>query len=116
MKAQLELPDRDELEWEGLSVEFDDEPWNGSITVEARDGSSVTLGWDQFAGYAHVSWRDGDVVRLVLERYTAVLISVRLERGRTRFRVLSAKQDVEGELVVEIGETVSVRDSIVQTN
>jgi len=116
MRAQLELPDRDELEWVGLSVEFDDEPWIGSITVESRDGSSVTLGWDQFAGYAHVSWRDGDAVRLVLERYTTVLISVRLERGRTRFRVLSAEQDVEGELVVEIGETVSVRDSIVQTN
>jgi hypothetical protein len=56
------------------------------------------------------------VVRLVLERYTAVLVSVRLDRGMTQFRVLSSSPDVEGELVVDIGESIYVRDSTVETN
>lgn len=84
------------------------------MTAWAGDGGAVTLTWDEIAGSASVRWVDGSQERLVLERESASKISVRAEGGCVQFRVWSRWQGLGGELVVQVGAGVSVRDSLLR--
>lgn len=114
MSAQLEVPRLDDLGELGLAIEPSEQPGVVSLTAWADDGSSVTLTWDEIAGSASIRWLDGDDERLVLERETASKISVREEGGGVHLRVWSRSEGLHGELVVRVGEGVSVRDVLLR--
>jgi hypothetical protein len=114
MSAQLEVPRLEDLSDLGIAVDPSDQPGVVSLVAWANDGSTVTLTWDEIAGSASVRWLDGDVVRLALERETPVKISVRDERGVIEFRVWSRWEGLGGELFVQVGEHVAVRDTLLR--
>ncbi len=96
-------------------IQPSDEPGVVSLTAWANDGNSVTLTWDEVAGSASIRWLDGDKERLVLEREAASKISVRDADGSVQFCVWSRSEGMVGELVVGVGEQVSVRDALLRT-
>ncbi len=115
MSAQLEVPRLDDLRDLPIEIEPSDQAGVVSLTAWANDGGSVTLTWDEIAGSARIRWIDGDSERLVLERETVSKISVRDVGGSVRFRVWSRSHGLGGELVVDVGERVSVRDALLRT-
>ncbi|WP_291379381.1 hypothetical protein [Demequina sp.] len=114
MSVRLEVPDLDDLSDLGVAIEPSEQPGVVSLTAWAGDGSSVTLTWDEIAGSASIRWVDGDHERLVLERETASKISVRADGASLQFHVWSRSQGLGGELVVRVGEGVSVRDVLLR--
>ncbi len=115
VSAPLEAPRPDELLDLGIMIQPSDEPGVVSLTAWANDGNSVTLTWDEVAGSASIRWLDGDKERLVLEREAASKISVRDADGSVQFCVWSRSEGMVGELVVGVGEQVSVRDALLRT-
>lgn len=114
MSAQLEVPRLGDLSGLGIAVEPSDQSGVVSLVARANDGCTVTLTWDEIAGSVSIRWLDGAVVRLAVERETPVKISVRDERGVIEFRVWSRWEGLGGELVVQVGEHVSVRDTLLR--
>ncbi len=114
MSAQLEVPRLEDLSDVGVVIETSDQPWVVSLVAWANDGSTVTLTWDEIAGSASIRWLYGDEVRLVLERETPVKVSVRDERGVIEFHVWSCWEGMAGELIVRVGEHVSVHDTLLR--
>jgi type II secretory pathway component PulM len=115
MSAQFEVPRLDDLSDLGIAIESSEQAGIVSLTAWANDGSSVTLTWDEIAGSATVRWLDGDHERLVLERETASKISVQDVGGSVYFRVWSRAERLAGELIVQVGERVSVHDALLRT-
>ena len=115
MSAQLEVPRLEDLDDLGIVIEPSSQPWVVSVIAWANEGSTVKLTWDEIAGSASVRWRDGDDVRLSLERETASKISVRDEHGRIEFRVWSRCEGLDGLLTVQVGEHVTVHDTLLRT-
>jgi hypothetical protein len=114
MSAQLEVPQLDDLADLGIMVERPDSPGVASVAAISGDGGSVTLTWDEIAGSVSVRWLEGDRERLVLERETASRVAVRGLSSGVQFRVWSESDGVRGELVVSVGERVSVQDSLLR--
>lgn len=114
MSAQLEVPRLDDLSDLDVAIELSEEPGVVSLTAWADDGSRVTLTWDEIAGSTSIRWSDGDRERLVLERETASKVSVRKDGGGVQFRIWSTCLGLSGELVVRVGERVSVRDVLLR--
>lgn len=115
MSAQLEVPRREDLSDIGVGVETSDQPWVVSLVAWANGGNTVTLTWDETAGSASIRWLNGDEERLVLEREAPVKISVRDKRGVIEFHVWSRWEGMAGELIVRVGQHVSVHDTLLRT-
>jgi hypothetical protein len=114
MSAQLEVPSSWDLADLGIVLEESDSPGVASITVMSGSGGRVTLTWDEIAGAVSVRWTEGGRDCLVLARETASKVSVRDLGSSVEFRVWSSSPALGGELVLEIGETVSVRDVLLR--
>ncbi|MET4622969.1 hypothetical protein ABIE18_004449 [Arthrobacter sp. 2762] len=115
MSAQLEVPQLEDLNDLGIVIEPSSQPWVVSVMAWANDGSAVELTWDEIAGSASIRWVNGDELRLALERETASKISVREESGRIEFRVWSRCEGLGGLLTVQVGEHVTVHDTLLRT-
>lgn len=114
MSAHLEVPRLNDLSDLGIVIEPSEQPGVVSLTAWAGDGGSVTLTWDEIAGSVSIRWVDADQERLVLEREAASKISVRTEGGSVQFHVWSRSQGMGGELLVRVGESVSIRDVLLR--
>lgn len=114
MAAQIEVPRLDDLSDVGVLVEASEQPGVASVTAWAGDGSSVTCTWDEIAGSATIRCIDGDAERFVLERETVSKVSVLSDRGGVQFRVWSRSEGVGGELLVQVGQRVTVRDALLR--
>lgn len=114
MPAQIEVPRLDDLSDLGVAIEASEQPGVASVTAWAADGSSVTCTWDEIAGSATIRCIDGDEERLVLERETVSKVSVRSDRGGVQFLVWSRSEGVGGELLVQVGERVTLRDAVLR--
>ena len=115
MSAQLEVPRLEDLNDLGIAIEPFSQPWVVSVIAWANDGSTVKLNWDGIAGSASVRWLNGDEVRLALWREAPVKISVRDECGVIEFRVWSHWEGLAGQLIVTVGEHVTVHDTLLHT-
>lgn len=84
------------------------------LTSWANDGDVVSLTWDETAGSVSVRWSHGAIERMTLERETASKVSVREALGRVELRVWSRPERFTGELLVSVGEHVSVSDALLR--
>lgn len=101
----------------GLPVEVVslESPGVVALTAWANDGDIVTLTWDEIAGSASVRWLAGDETRLSLERELLSKISVReATAGRIEFWIWSESPELGGQLVVRVGDHVSVADALLR--
>ncbi|RWW94724.1 MULTISPECIES: hypothetical protein [Paenarthrobacter] len=80
---------------------------------ERRKHRDAYLGRDRWVSEHPLAL--GDEVRLVLERETPVKVRVRDERGVIEFHVWSRWEGMAGELIVRVGEHVSVHDTLLRT-
>ena len=85
------------------------------MTAFSIDGDVVTLSWDENAASVHVRWLSADEERVVLERETASKVSIRGEKRHVQFWIWSRSEGLSGQLVVRIGDRVTVSDAILQT-
>lgn len=115
MSAQLEVPRLEDLNDLGIVIEPSSQSWVVSVIARANDGSTVKVTWDEIAESASVRWLNGDEVRLALERETASKISVRDEHGGMVFRVWTRCEGLDGLLTVQVGEHVTVHDTLLRT-
>ncbi|UDF13853.1 hypothetical protein LH407_03070 [Antiquaquibacter oligotrophicus] len=95
----------------GVAFEYGDEPWDASVEFVAGDGSIVYVGWDQFAEYVYIRWRDRED-RAVLVRYKVVKLHVRELAVGAQVEVVSKSFELHGRLVIDIGEQVSLNDQL----
>lgn len=113
MTVNLEVPQLTDLDGLPLDV-ASDEQGVVSVTAWANDGDVVTLTWDVIAGSVNLRWLEGADERLVLERETASKISVREEQGQVQFWIWSDADGLGGQLIVCVGERVTVSDAILR--
>jgi len=85
------------------------------VTAWAKDGDTVKLTWEEVAGSVGVRWLHADDERLSLERESASKVSIREEQGRGEFRIWSEAPGLAGQLVIRVGDHVSVSDAILRT-
>ncbi|WP_219105896.1 hypothetical protein [Austwickia sp. TVS 96-490-7B] len=114
MPDQVEVPQLDDLSELGVVVEVSEEPGVASVTAWAKDGSSVTCTWNEIAGSATIRCIDGDEEWLDLYREAVSKVSVRSHRGGVQFLVWSRSEGVGGELLVQVGERVMMRDVVLR--
>lgn len=114
MNNSLEVPPLVDLD--GLVVDVSpDSPWVVSVSTSAGDGDAVMLSWDEIAGSVSFRWLEGAIERLVLEREAASKVSVRREHGHVQFWVWFRADGLSGQLIVDVGERVTVSDAILRT-
>ncbi|MFT4296058.1 MAG: hypothetical protein QM582_11670 [Micropruina sp.] len=114
MSELMEVPRLSELDGLPVDVVPGDEPGVVSVTSWADDGSVVTLTWDETAGSVHVRWLEAEEERLLVERETASKISVRENHGQIEFWVWSDAGGLGGQLVIRVGDHVSVSDALLR--
>lgn len=114
MPTQIEVPQLDDLSDLGVVIEASERPGVASVTAWAGDGDCVTCTWDEIASSATVRWIDGDAECIVLEREMVSKVSVRSGRGGIHFHVWSRSEGLRGELHVQVGERVALRDALLR--
>lgn len=106
----FEVPHVSDLDDYSVEVTPLAEPGGVQLRGWANDGSQVTVVWEHLIRSVWVEWRQGDVVRFALERMGATKVSVGEDRGRLEIRVWSKAPGFTGELVIEVGDGVTIRD------
>ncbi len=115
MNARFEVPQLDDLVGVGIAIEPSQQPGVVTLVASANDGDTVALTWDEIAGSVTCRWLDREEECLVLYRETASKVSVRDDHGSVQFRVWSRFEGLDGTLVVQVGEHVSLHDTLLRT-
>ena len=116
MSGPLQVPEVSDLEEMGINVKRGEEPWEVYVKVQAEDGSRVDLSWSEVAADASVSWMVGERELFRSYRQQVEMISVNRHLGRLYFTIKTVSERVRhggATLIVEVGEHVSVRDSVI---
>ncbi len=105
------LEDLDEL-----SVTFPSpgEPWVVSVVERARDGDEVRMTWDEVAASVRISWVADGRERLLLEWEEIFRVEIECLDGRVDFRARLRSTGLEGAIFVTIGETVTIKDTVLR--
>ncbi|WP_369372661.1 hypothetical protein AB1046_04275 [Promicromonospora sp. Populi] len=114
MRNSVEVPRRDDLAGFPVEVVPGDEPGVCSVTAWAGDGDEATVTWDERAASVQVRWQSDKIVRLETTREALSKVSVRDIGESVEFHVWLRTDGLGGELVVEIGQNVSVRDTLLR--
>ncbi|MDR6689049.1 hypothetical protein J2Y41_004653 [Arthrobacter sp. 1088] len=115
MNTRLEVPQITDLHNLPLDVVNLDSPGVVRISGLANDGSTVDLTWDELALSVRIRLVDGGQERLVIERETALKVSINKEDDQVLFSLWSEWQGTSGKLTVRIGEHVSITDLLLRT-
>lgn len=110
----MEVPRTADLEGLSVAVEPLGDPGIVAVTAWANDGAVATLTWDELASAIRVRWIEGENMRLSLEREFVARLSIREERGAVEFWIWSESEGLGGQLVVRIGDQVTVSDVILR--
>jgi hypothetical protein len=110
--VRLQVPDLSEIGHLPVDVVQLVEPGVVAVTAWANDGDAVTVTWDDVAASIHVRWVVGEQDRALIERETSTTVSIRGERGVVEFRIWSEMSGFSGELVVRVGEHVTITDAL----
>ncbi len=116
MIGRLEVsPDVADVEELGLEVRQGEEPWIQTATHVLANGDSVEITWDEVATAVSLRWRNetGDVLSIVREHARGLTISG--ENQQIHARVWSGGDDWTGQLLVSIGETITIDDSVLES-
>jgi len=114
MKNRFEAPRAEDLVELGVVVEPSDEPGVISVSAWASDSDFVTVSWDEVAGSVSVRWMGGGTARVTIERELVSVVSVGRHDTSVEFRIRSSWGGLGGQLVVTVGEHISVTDTVLR--
>lgn len=114
MLRSLQVPTEEDLAELPVEVLPGSEPGVCTITAVVGDGGEVSVTWDELASSVTVRWRSGGKERLVVERETATLVTIREERDQVVLHVRSEADELTGDLVIAVGADVTVADTLLR--
>lgn len=105
--------DAEVLDTLGVSPDFvEDDPTVRSFRLASAAGDNVILSYDVPGRSFRIQVSSGGVTRLDLLRESATHLSVSVENGDFRVRVMVRSADLAGELDVSVGSEIVVRDKL----
>lgn len=114
MGVRLEVPDLAVLAEMALEVVTHDEPWVTTVRAIADDGLVAEMTWDQVAASVTAIVLRGDRTVVRIEREAMERVQVTRSDAGVHFDAALASEELGGTLTIDIGPTVSIRDTLLR--
>lgn len=107
--SPLEAPLLEDLREMGLDAEWSG-PTSMRLTAIADDDDRVCCEWDVDGRSVQITWSQGAETIAVIQREHVSTLTVNVDRGVCRVRVVTRADELTGELVLFIGRAVSIEE------
>lgn len=115
MNLRFESPRSSDLSGLPIYVDTSGDPGVTSVTAWANDQSEVRMTWDEVAQSVTVTSEAGGRQALRIDREGVSRVSVtEPSAGIVEFRVWSGSGDVSGVLSIQVGEHLTLQDTLLR--
>lgn len=98
-----------------MEVSRHDEPWIVTVRVGSQDGSTLEVTWDEVGATVSARWLSGNGEPcLIIERESVSRVLVQQGEAGVFFEISTSTVDFGGELTLQAGSSVTVRDVLLR--